>query len=579
MARAARRFLFAAGALLLLAGCRGPDATDPDQSVPLFVRADLTASAATSVVVVVTASDIPTALVFNLTVSNGTASGTITLPVGSARTITMHAYDAGGVETHRGSGTFDIHAGTNPTIVLALTPLAGDVVIDVTLGSLVITVTPAAETLAVAGTGGFSASIVDGLGAPVLKPVVWGSMNPGVATVASTGDRTVQVTAVAPGSTTIVATFGGAAGSATVIVSANPSVQLVSSGFNQPVYLTQPPADTSRLFVVEQPGFIRLVKNGSLLGTDFLDISSLVLSGGERGLLSIAFHPNYANNGHFFVAYTDRPNGNVQVARYTVSANPDVANAGSAQLIINVSHSTFGNHNGGQLAFGPDGYLYFSIGDGGGANNQLRTGQDTTVLLAKILRLDVNGALPYVVPPSNPFVGRAGRDEIWAWGLRNPWRFSFDRQTGDLYIADVGQGRKEEVNFQPANSTGGQNYGWSIFEGTLCFDVTPCSSVGITQPVFEYDHSGAPITGCSITGGYVYRGAKLPLLRGHYFFADYCSGWVRSFRLVGDVVQNLTDYTPRFGILGNITSLGQDSRGELYILLQGGSVYRIVPAP
>ena len=190
----------------------------------------------------------------------------------------------------------------------------------------------------------------------------------------------------------------------------------------------------------------------------------------------------------------------------------------------------------------------------------------------------MNGALPYAVPPTNPFVGRAGRDEIWAWGFRNPWRFSFDRQTGDLWIADVGESDREEVDFQPQGGTGGQNYGWSIVEGTRCFDVTPCSIVGLTMPIFEYDHSGPPFP-CSITGGYVYRGTKLPLLRGLYFFGDYCRGWVKSFRYVNGVVQNLTDYTTRFGNVGNITSFGEDSRGELYFVVQSGTLYKIVPAP
>jgi hypothetical protein len=580
MPRAARRILFAAGVSLLAVGCRGRDVIAPDgRTVSLLVRADLSATATASVVVVVTATDIPTPLVFNLAVSNGTASGTVTLPVGSARTITMHAYDAGGVETHRGAVTVNIQAGINPTIVLVLTPLAGDVGINVTLGSLVITITPGADTLAVAGTAVFSAAIVDGTGAPILQPVTWGSMHPGIATVASTGDRTAQVTAVAPGVTTVVASFGGAAGSATIVVSAAPVLQQISSAFSSPLYLTQPPGDTSRLFVVEQTGNIRVIRNGQLLSTPFLDLTNVVSFGGERGLLSMAFHPNYVNNGQFFVDYTDRPNGNIQVARYTVSANPDIANAASAQPVININHSTFSNHNGGLVKFGPDGFLYVGVGDGGGSNNQLRTGQDTTKLLGKLLRINVN-ALPYVVPASNPFVGRPpAQPEIWAYGLRNPWRFSFDRETGDLYIADVGEGSREEVDVQPATSRGGENYGWSILEGSLCFDTTPCSSAGTKLPVFEYPHSGGTITGCSITGGYVYRGSRLPLLRGHYFFADYCSGWVRSFRYVSGAVVDLHNYAAEFGTLGNITSFGEDSRGELYIIVQSGSVYRIAPAP
>jgi hypothetical protein len=286
MPRAARRILFAAGVSLLAVGCRGRDVIAPDgRTVSLLVRADLSATAAASVVVVVTATDIATPLVFNLGVSNGTASGTVTLPVGSARTITMHAYDAGGVETHRGAVTVNIQAGINTTIILVLTSLAGDVVINVTLGALVITVTPAADTLAVAGTAALSASIVDGTGAPVLQPVTWGSMNPGIATVASTGDRTAQVTAARTGVTTVVASFGGAAGSATIVVSAAPVLQQISTAFSSPVYLTQPPGDTSRLFVVEQTGNIRVIRNGQLLGTPFLDLTNVVSFGGERGLI------------------------------------------------------------------------------------------------------------------------------------------------------------------------------------------------------------------------------------------------------------------------------------------------------
>jgi glucose/arabinose dehydrogenase len=408
----------------------------------------------------------------------------------------------------------------------------------------------------------------------VSQEVARTSRTPGIATVAPTGDRSAQITAVAPGSTMIVASFGGSAGTVTVLVSAALRAQLVVGGFTKPLYLTQSPGDTSRLFVVEQGGLIWAVRNGTKLFPPFLNIQSLVAFGPEQGLLSMAFHPNYANNGQFFVDYTDYPSGNIQVVRYTVSANPDVADAGSAQPIITVPHSATDSHNGGLVTFGPDGFLYIGVGDGSIAN----AAQDTTILLGKLLRIDVNGALPYVVPASNPFVGRLpARPEIWAYGLRNPWRFSFDRLTGQLYIADVGEETLEEVDVQPATSTGGENYGWSILEGTACYDATPCSSVGTVLPVFEYPHSGGSITGCAITGGYVYRGARFPLLAGHYFYGDYCAGWVRSLRYASGVVSDHHDYTPDFGLLGNITSFGEDTRGELYVVAEGGNIYRIAP--
>jgi len=577
MPRYAQSLAAAALLCLLLSGC-AQDTTDPGKHVvSLLVRADLTATAAATVVVVVTAPDITSPVVFNVPVVNGVATGSINLTAGSGRTITMHAYDANGTETHRGAVTVTIQGGTNPTITLVLTPLAGDLPINVTLGSYVVTVAPTADTLPIGGTAALTATILDANGVPVLQPVTWATLDPGIATVASTGDRTVQVTAVRPGATTIVASFGGSAGVSGIIVSATPMAQVIATGLVFPVYLTQPPADTSRLFIVQRAGRIRIIRNGTLLPGAFLDIVSLIRSTGEGGLLSLAFHPNYEHNGQFVVLYTDL-GGTIQVVRYTVSADPEVADPASAQPIISIPHPTFDNHYGGLVKFGPDGFLYIGLGDGGGANNQLGHGQDSTQLLASILRIDVNGAAPYVVPASNPFVGRPpAKPEIWARGLRNPWRYAFDRLTGDLYIADVGQGAREEIDVQPVASSGGQNYGWSILEGTMCFDSTPCSSAGTVLPVFEYPHSGGTITGCSITGGYVYRGARLPLLSGRYFYADYCRGWVRSFRYANGTASDHHDYTPEFGTLGNITSFGEDSRGELYILSQQGVVYRISP--
>jgi glucose/arabinose dehydrogenase len=346
------------------------------------------------------------------------------------------------------------------------------------------------------------------------------------------------------------------------------------------LYVTQAPGDISRLFVVEQPGKIRVISRGTLLTTPFLDLTSVAgYDGGERGLLSMAFHPNYANNHRFFVLYTDA-SGTIQIVRYSVSSDPDVADPTSAQVILSISHPTFANHNGGLITFGPEGYLYIGVGDGGGGGDPAGNAQRTDTLLGKILRIDVNSGSPYVVPASNPFVGLSpARPEIWAYGLRNPWRFSFDRVTHDLYIADVGQSSREEVDVQPATSAGGENYGWNIMEGTICYPppTTGCSQAGLVPPVFDYvTHSAGT---CSITGGYVYRGTRLPLLAGHYVYGDYCSGRVSSFRYGNGAVTEQHDYTPEFGVLGHITSFGEDTAGELYVVTQGGNVYRIVPAP
>ncbi|MEO8036020.1 MAG: PQQ-dependent sugar dehydrogenase, partial [Acidobacteriota bacterium] len=270
-------------------------------------------------------------------------------------------------------------------------------------------------------------------------------------------------------------------------------------------------AGDSRLFITEQPGRILIYDGTALRPTPFLDIRSLVSCCGERGLLSVAFHPHYRDNGFFFVDYTDS-NGDTIVTRYRVSsADPDRADASSALRLLKIVQP-FSNHNGGQLQFGPDGFLYLGMGDGGSGGDPQNNGQNLGSLLGKILRLDVDGGSPYAVPASNPFVSRAGaRPEIWAYGLRNPWRFSFDRTSGDLWIADVGQDRWEEIDLQPAPSIGGENYGWRTTEARHCFNPSAnCSTNGITFPVAEYSHG----EGCSITGGYRYRGARYPLLKG-----------------------------------------------------------------
>jgi hypothetical protein len=350
------------------------------------------------------------------------------------------------------------------------------------------------------------------------------------------------------------------------------SLELVVEGLDSPVHLTAPVGDDERLFVVEQPGRIVVVRDGAVLPTPFLDIEPLTSSGGERGLLGLAFHPEYATNGWFYVNHTDT-DGDTRVVRYTASADPDVAEPGTAEPILSVDQP-FANHNGGQLAFGPDGMLYIGMGDGGDGGDPQNHGQRPETLLGSILRIDVDAGSPYAVPANNPFVDDpVAAPEAWAYGLRNPWRFSFDRQTGDLYIADVGQRSVEEVSFQPASSGGGENYGWRIMEGTECYQPsTGCDTTGLVQPVHEYGHSD----GCSITGGHVYRGTLAPTLVGRYFFADYCGTWIRSFRMSDGVAVDVVDHSADFGDVAEITSFGEDGVGELYVVSHRGRIYRLV---
>ena len=339
----------------------------------------------------------------------------------------------------------------------------------------------------------------------------------------------------------------------------------IASGFERPVHVTH--AGDDRLFVVEQDGLIRIVQQGAVLDMPFLDVSALVNTDGlERGLLGMAFHPNYAENGWFFIYYTAAGSGANTVARYT-RLDTSRADPASAQIILSVD-DPYPNHNAGQLAFGPDGYLYVGLGDGGSAGDPHGNGQNTRVLLGKMLRLDVNGELPYRVPEDNPFVDDANfRPEIWAWGLRNPWRYSFDRVTGDLYIADVGQYLWEEINFQPADSSGGENYGWSVLEGSHAFsgETAPSNAV---MPIAEYSHAD----GCSVTGGYVYRGGLLPELQGVYFFGDWCTGitWTTRREAAGNWQTNIFMNTGR-----QISSFGEDVGGELYLVDYDGVLLRL----
>ncbi|MFW6184111.1 MAG: PQQ-dependent sugar dehydrogenase [Chloroflexota bacterium] len=347
----------------------------------------------------------------------------------------------------------------------------------------------------------------------------------------------------------------------------------VVSGLEQPTYLTH--AGDERLFVTEQIGRIRIIEDGQLAPEPFLDISDRVgLNANEQGLLSVAFHPNYGDNGYFYVNYTDN-NGDTVISRFQTGPEAGQADAASEMVLLNVDQP-YGNHNGGQLTFGPDGYLYVGMGDGGSGGDPQNHGQNPDTLLGALLRLDVEHGddAPYAIPPDNPYAGgEGGRAEVWAIGLRNPWRFSFDRQTGDLFVADVGQNQYEEVNFVPAGQGGGVNYGWNIMEGVHCYGDQNCDQEGLLLPVVEYSH---PQGGCSVTGGYVYRGQQYPQLAGNYFFADYCSGMVWSL-FPGAEGQWQWNEQAVVTVDGNPTSFGQDAAGELYIVDHGGAIYQIQP--
>jgi glucose/arabinose dehydrogenase len=348
----------------------------------------------------------------------------------------------------------------------------------------------------------------------------------------------------------------------------------VVGGLSSPLDMQSAPGDDTRLFVVEQGGRIRIVRNATLAGTPFLDISSRIGCCGERGLLGLAFHPSYAQNGRFYVNYTN-PQGNTHVSEFRVSGNPDVADPASERMLLFVSQP-FSNHNGGGLAFGRDGRLYIGLGDGGSGGDPLNNGQDLRTYLGKMLRIDVDSGMPYGVPADNPFRTTQGAlPEIWALGLRNPWRFSFDRSTGELYIADVGQSAREEVDVAPAGR-GGQNYGWSLMEGSQCFRPSSgCPTAGLTLPVLDYGRN----VGGSITGGYVYRGCRLPGYQGTYFYGDFVSGTIRSFRYQNGQVTDARDWTGALGRdVGAVSSFGQDAEGELYIVDYEGELFRIGPA-
>jgi glucose/arabinose dehydrogenase len=357
----------------------------------------------------------------------------------------------------------------------------------------------------------------------------------------------------------------------------------VTTDLESPTFLTAPASDPTRLFVLEKRGTIRVIRSDSLLPTPFLDLSGLVSTGGEQGLLGMAFDPTYPTNGRFYVSYTDA-SGRSRIVRYRVSANPERADAASGQSIfLGEPHGT-DKHNGGMIAFGPDGKLYASFGDGNNSGaDPLNSAQNLGDILGSVIRIDVSGSSTgYSVPADNPFHGTGQKPEIWCYGLRNPWRFTFDRQTADLYIADVGNTSIEEVDVVPAIGYGrvggaGANFGWRVLEGSHCTGLGDCNQPGLIPPTIEYRHNDA----CCVIGGYVYRGAAIPFLRGTYFYADFCDGSVQSFVYSGGQATGSRSW-PELEPGGNIMSFGEDARGELYVLNRplggaGGGVYRIVP--
>jgi glucose/arabinose dehydrogenase len=356
------------------------------------------------------------------------------------------------------------------------------------------------------------------------------------------------------------------------------AVELVVKGLDLPDGVTNAADRSGRLFVNEQAGKVRVVSaGGALSAMPFVDLTSRIKSGGERGLLGLAFHPGFATNRRLFVDYTRAKDGATVVSELRASADGSRADPSSERIILIVTQP-FANHNGGQLAFGPDGYLYIGLGDGGSGGDPYGNGQNRKVLLGKILRIDVDGphaaGQAYAIPPDNPYAAGGfapgeGRPEVWAYGLRNPWRFSFDRATGDLYIGDVGQNAWEEIDRQPLDPPGGANYGWNLMEGNHCFQ-SGCAPTGLTMPIAEYSHQ----LGCSVTGGYVYRGTAQPALRGVYIFGDYCSGRLFTVHSNGGAFTTRTVADTAL----NISSFGEDEAGELYLVdLSGGGLYRVVP--
>jgi glucose/arabinose dehydrogenase len=449
-----------------------------------------------------------------------------------------------------------------------------------------VTVEAAATTIAAGDSVQLQAVALDADGNALEdRTAEWASASPDVATVSAAG----MVTGRSAGEARISATVEAVSGTIAITVSSTepprppppppppppgtgtPGLEQIASGLAFPLGLTSPPGD-ERLFVVEKGGTIHIIQDGAVLPDPFLDISGQVSGRAEQGLLGLAFFPDYTSSGRFVVHYTDLQ-GDTQISVFNVSSDPSRADAASETPILSVSQPGPA-HNGGQILFGPDGLLYIGLGDGGSrAGEDDGRGQSLGDLLGSVLRIDVSAGSAYSVPGDNPFVGTAGaQPEIWSHGLRNPWRFSFDRATGDLYIADVGETGWEEVDrARTADGAGrGVNYGWSVMEGPECLR-DGCDRTGLTLPTLAYGHA----EGCSIVGGYVYRGTALASLQGQYLFGDFCQGWVKSFAARDESPEPVDQ--PALSPGENITSFGEDDAGELYILTASGSVFKIVP--
>lgn len=440
-----------------------------------------------------------------------------------------------------------------------------------------VTITAPALTLQVGQTLQLAATALDQNGNPVEgRTFEWTTETPLVATVSADG----VVTAVSPGPALIRAGTDGVTGALGLTITEAPpepppggpvvlGLEPVVSGLKFLTTITSAPGDP-RLFVLEKAGVIRVIQDGALLPAPFLDLTAKVSStAGEQGLLGLAFFPDYATSGRFIVHYNDKSNTN-RVSLFQVSADPNRGDPASEAEVLAVQQPGVA-HNGGQVVFGPDGKLYIGLGDGDDSDNG--RAQSLADLLGNILRIDVSAGAPYTVPADNPFVATPNaRPEVWSYGLRNPWRFQFDRATGDLYIGDVGESTWEEVDYSSAAVGAGRgvNFGWSVMEGLHCAH-RDCNQTGLTLPVTEYNHSD----GCAVVSGGVYRGAAIPQLQGTYFYADYCDAWVRSFRIAGGAPTEPTEW-PDLAVTGQITSFGEDSAGELYLATQQGAVYKIV---
>ena len=454
--------------------------------------------------------------------------------------------------------------GGSPGVTGAVPPPASTGSLAVSASGLPAGVNPA---LRVAGPDNYLQDLTQSQTLANLAP---GSYNVSASPVTS-GGVTYQP---APASQAATVT-AGATTAATVSYGSGPLALVttqVVAGLDSPTWLTAPPGD-QRLFVTERPGRVRIVGNGSTRDQPYLDIGARVSTEGEGGLLSLAFDPQFERNGYFYVYYTDLQR-NIVIERFSTGATATAANPTSGLVILRIPHPTYLNHFGGQLAFGPDGYLYLGTGDGGGAGDPQGNARNLASLLGKLLRIDVTGATttqPYAIPAGNPYRDVAGRrPEIWASGLRNPWRFSFD--ASQLYLTDVGQERREEINIVGTGQVG-LDYGWNILEGTLCYGAETCQRTGLTLPVFEYDHGANEANGCAITGGFVYRGRALPELAGRYFYSDFCSGYLKSFLATSSGIVEQRDW--EIDDIGGIVSFGQDAQGELYLLTSSGAIHKI----